>query len=234
MATKVIPIKQITAWSFSRYSDYKKCPALAKYKHIDKLKEPGSAAMDRGTAIHKLAEDYTLGKIKALPPELLSFKPEFAAVKKLKSKMVEEQWAYKADWSPAAWNDWSGAWLRVKMDLAFIRDDNTLVVIDHKTGKFRPEQHEAYVEQLELYAAAGFVQCPDVLAVEPRLWYIDEGLDWPPEDTKPYLAKDAKKLRTTWEKRVKPMLNDTTFAPKPGDACRWCHFRRSNGGPCKF
>ena len=41
MATKkTIPIKPLTSWSFSRYSDYKTCPLKAKLKHIDKIQEP--------------------------------------------------------------------------------------------------------------------------------------------------------------------------------------------------
>ena len=72
-AKKVIPIKTITAWSFSRYSTYKQCPAKLKYSAIDKLKEPPNAAMARGAAIHTLAEDYVKGKGKALPPELKLF-----------------------------------------------------------------------------------------------------------------------------------------------------------------
>jgi hypothetical protein len=42
------------------------------------------------------------------------------------------------------------------------------------------------------------------------------------------------KLADDWEDKTRPMLNDTIFAPKPGNACRWCHWKKSNGGPCKF
>ena len=76
-AKKVIPIKPLTSWSFSRYQDYKSCPAKAKYKHIDKLKEPPSPAMERGAAIHNLCEQYVRGTLAKLPPELKLFKDEF-------------------------------------------------------------------------------------------------------------------------------------------------------------
>ena len=39
--------KKFTSWSFSRYMDYKGCPAKAKYKHLDKLQEPPNDAMAR-------------------------------------------------------------------------------------------------------------------------------------------------------------------------------------------
>lgn len=50
-------------WSFSRYSVYKQCPAKARYKFIDKLPEPAAKPLDRGSLIHKQAENY----IKGLP-----------------------------------------------------------------------------------------------------------------------------------------------------------------------
>ena len=44
-------------WSYSRLTTWEQCPLKAKLKYIDGLKEPGSPAMDRGTAIHKDAEE---------------------------------------------------------------------------------------------------------------------------------------------------------------------------------
>ena len=62
--------KAVTSWSFSRYGDYKKCPLAFKLKHIDKIQEPKSPAMQRGIDIHNLAEAYVVGKLAKLPPEL--------------------------------------------------------------------------------------------------------------------------------------------------------------------
>ena len=49
--------------------------------------------MERGNLIHKLAEDYTLGKIKKLPPELRYYDNQFAELKKSKPQ-VEQTWAF--------------------------------------------------------------------------------------------------------------------------------------------
>src|SRR3990167_2871281 len=133
MAIKTV--KKITSWSYSRYSKYTECPAAAKYKFIDKLAEPGSEAMERGNVIHKMAEDYTKGATKKLPQELARFKDEFAELKKSKP-MIEETWAFTKEWAETVWNDWNGVWLRIKTDAACL-DDDTLYVIDHKTGKKR-------------------------------------------------------------------------------------------------
>lgn len=90
MATKkVIPIKQLTSWSFSRYSDYKQCPLKCKLKHIDKISEPPNPAMARGAAIHNLAEDYIKGKVPKLAPELVLFKDEFSRLRKMFKKISQ-------------------------------------------------------------------------------------------------------------------------------------------------
>lgn len=234
---KIIPIKPISQWSFSRYNDYRKCPALAKYKFIDKIKEPGNAAMDRGSAIHKMAEDYTKGLLKKLPKELELFSEEFKALKKQKVKFVEEQWIFKNDWSLTDWNDWNGAWLRVKLDVAYINTEhNVMVIIDHKTGRYKPDNQLEYKEQLELYGLAGLVKEPSVEAVSPRLWYLDHGVIHPdPEQEEiEFTRADLPSLDKTWRARIKKMLTDTTFKPTPGAACTYCFFRKSNNGPCKF
>lgn len=65
-------IKKLTSWSFSRWSVYDQCPAKAKYKFIDKLKEPDALPLQRGSIIHKQAECF----IKGLPcPVLDESKP---------------------------------------------------------------------------------------------------------------------------------------------------------------
>jgi len=34
--------------------------------------------------------------------------------------------------------------------------------------------------------------------------------------------------------KVMKIENDDIFAPNPSYACRWCHFRKNNGGPCQW
>jgi CRISPR/Cas system-associated exonuclease Cas4 (RecB family) len=110
-----------------------------------------------------------------------------------------------------------------------------MVVTDWKTGKFRAEINDDYIEQLELYALAALRLHPHLKEVRPRLVYIDVGLIFPAVDNPiVFTQADVPKLKKLWEKRTKPMMSDTTFAPRPNDKCKWCHFRKSSGGPCKF
>ena len=241
MATKkIIPIKQATSWSFSRYSDYKQCPLKFKLKHIDKIKEPPNPAMARGAAIHTLAEDYIKGKGRTLPPELKLFGDELKALRKqfkksINGMVVEDNWSFTKDWAETEWDNWIHCWVRIKLDCAHHEGDDILIVTDWKTGKFRAEMNEDYVEQLELYALAALLLHPHLKEVRPRLAYLDQGTVYPDAD-KPliFTPKDIDRLKKVWAKRTKAMMNDTTFAPRPNDKCRWCFFSASKNGPCKY
>lgn len=214
----------ITSWSYSRYALYEKCPRKAKYKFIDKLPEPGNAAMERGNQIHKLAELYTKNELQTLPKELKLFKEEFVELKKSKP-IVEETWAFTRNWQKTTWNDWNNCALRVKTDAACL-DKDTLYVIDHKTGKPR----DGYEEQLHLSATAGMLVFPKAKIISTQLWYLDTG----DVVSKDYDAKDVGKMMLEWDKKTVPMLSDTTFACRPSNECRWCPYSKSKGGPCKF
>lgn len=217
-------VKQLTSWSYSRYSCYNECPAKAKYKFIDKLPEPPAPAMERGDKIHKMAEAYTKGWESRLPAELKLFKDQFKELKASKP-IVEETWAFTKDWNQTTWNDWNNCAVRIKVDAACL-DEDTLYVIDHKTGKKR----DGYEEQLSLYALGGMLKFPHVVKVETQLWYLDSG----DQVEMSYSVGDMKKLQTGWDKKVKPLLSDTKFNPRPSNACRFCTFSKSKGGPCKY
>lgn len=242
MPNKIIPIKPLTSWSFSRYQDYKSCPAKAKYKHVDKLKEPPSAAMARGAAIHNLCEQYVKGTLPKLPAELYLFKDEFAKLRKMyKAKklpmVVEDNWAFTVDWDESAWNDWVHCWVRIKLDCAHYESSGVMIVTDYKTGKMNDFKNVEYMEQLELYAlAALLMSAVENVTVVPRLLYLDSGDVYPPAGKEiKYTRADTKRLLAEWNTRVKPMMSDTRFAPKPSaNSCKWCFFSASKNGPCQY
>ncbi|MGH7869653.1 MAG: PD-(D/E)XK nuclease family protein, partial [Candidatus Dormibacteraceae bacterium] len=155
--------------------------------------------------------------------------------KRLSGVIVEDTWAFTRGWEQTRWDDWVGCWVRIKLDCAHRTSDDVLVVTDWKTGKFRPDQNEEYVEQLELYALAALILHPHLKEVRPRLAYLDTGDVYPPAGQElVFIQADVKRLKALWAKRTKAMLSDTVFAPKPNRFCAWCHFRKSNNGPCKF
>ena len=152
---------------------------------------------------------------------------------------VEETWAFTKNWTATTWDDWADCWVRIKLDCAEHEDDTTLLVNDWKTGKFREENNQEYLKQLELYALSALLTYEHVQKVKPRLIYLDAGVIYPSEDDPiVYTREDIPRLRSLWEQRVEPMLNDKIFAPRPNNLCKWCFFRKDNaaegGGQCEF
>lgn len=226
-------LPQFDAWSWSRLGDWEECPLKAKLKHLDKIKEPGSPALDRGSAIHKEAEGYVTGRLPDLPASLERFFEEFAALRARKDAECERQLAVDAGWAPCDWFG-PGAWLRVVIDCTHAGaspDEAGRTVIDYKTGKVRPRNDD----QLDLYNLVALAYHPHVKRADAWLWYLDQG----ETSTRSLVRAEAAKLQRKWEKRVKPMLADRTFAPKPADECRWCFYGQAGvakGGPglCKY
>lgn len=256
MPTLRTVVKKITAWSYSRWTDYVKCPFLSKLKAIDKLREPSNKALDKGRRVHAMAATLALGKVPPLskddaelkpmlegllkkgakfPVELETFEAEFCEIRtKIKNAQVECEWAFDRDWNRVDWFAPS-AWLRIKVDLHWlvekkkgVQRETRVEIVDHKTGRWSSE----HAEQRELYALGALLVYPDAVVVRARHWYLDAGKEegfsvaWGPQD--------LDNLKQRWLNRTTAMLNDTTFAPKAGPYCRWCHFRKANGGPCEF
>ena len=231
-------VSKITAWSFSRWNDYNKCAKFAFFKHVLRLKEPGNEAMERGGRIDELATEFAKANPKKrvkCPPELKTFEKEFRDLQK-RVTMSQEEWAFNREWRRTGWFD-KDAWCRVKMDCAYVDEQRLvagkkrriLVVIDYKTGKER-DYHE---DQMLLYALAGLLVEEGVDGVEVQLWYLDLGVQRPDEQ-RVFMRSELAGLKKVWEGKTKPMLSDTRFQEKAGRHCAYCHFRKANGGPCKF
>jgi len=226
------PIRKLTAWSYSRYYTYSVCPRKAKLGYIDKIREPANAAMDRGSKIHILAEKYVTSPDRVkIPEELKYFSEEFMRLRRRRKKspdsvLTEKQWAFTENWEPTGWFD-RDAWCRVVLDVIIYNEKtHTATVVDYKTGKIR-DNHK---EQLSLYALAMFTMFGDCKTVDASMWYLDQGEIG---DTR-YTRDQLEWLREEWEKKSKPMLNDTVFAPTPSWLCKWCFYSKDKNGPCEF
>lgn len=218
------------AWSFSRWQDYERCPAFAKYKHLDRLPTEGGPAAARGTAIHQGAEAFVRKPAAKLLPELKLFKAKLLQLRKLrKAVQVEAMWGFDRNWQPCRWDDWGNCWLRVKMDASYLRPPTVLNMVDWKSGRPKPLLDH---EQLKLYGVAGLRTYPHAVEARGVLHYTDHG---PRADAQLVVKRSEERhLIKFWEGRVKPMFNDRRFAPRPGPYCSWCDFAKSKGGPCKY
>lgn len=161
--------------------------------------------------------------------------PMLKSAKKQKDMFCEENWGFSKTWQVVDYFDWNNCWLRVKVDVGWghLSKDNIVHLRDNKTGKFSEYEVEKYMEQLNLYAAAGAARFPHVEEFHVQLWFTDLGVAYP-EQPKVITRKEALALQKRFTKQVQPMFNDERFDPTPNNKCRWCHFRADNGGPCKF
>lgn len=201
-------------------------------EYIHRLPRPDSKAMQRGSEIHSMCEEYvkTDKKPKKMPEELENFEDEFLTLRKYKKDLtqLEGSWAFRSDWSPTSWFG-QDAWCRMKVDFC-TRDSKqkTVRIIDYKTGKLRKSNEE----QLELYALGALYMFEPTDEIQCELWYLDSGdlvevvFD---------IEEVATELREKWDEKARPMLEDIKFEATPSQSsCRFCSYSKDEGGPCEF
>jgi hypothetical protein len=225
----------IDAWSYSRYSTYQQCPAKFKYQNIDKLDQgPPSPALLKGRVVHKAAEDFITKKRDDVIPELETRRDLLEQLRSMPGDMVmvEQKWGLSKNWKPTTYFNRKGrppVWLRLSLDVGIDYRDRSFEVVDWKTGK----KYGSNQEQMDLFATSVFARYPDVDHVTTRLSYADLPPGDESEEYAEYDRGEFETLRATWEERVEPMFNDTSFLPRPNNLCTYCPFSASAGGPCR-
>ena len=217
-----VEIGKVRAWSFSSIKRFEQCPAATKYQKIDKIKEPDNKAMERGTAIHKEAEDYIQGITDELPKSLSKFpdyyqwmRDEFAAGRAI----VEEDWAHRIDWSECGWSD-RDAWYRAKLDVMVFENKTSAIIIDHKSGK-KYGNETKHQEQGLLYAITAFLRYPELELIKYVFVYVDHGVKLERTLTR----EQALRFHALWHRRGLIMTTATMFDYMPSaHNCRWCFY----------
>lgn len=226
--------KEITAWSYSRLADYEQCPLKYEARNILKLDEPKGDAMFRGITIHNEAAKFLAGETEKFPLSCAAFRDEFYELRD-HHPIVEQKWAFTNRWKPTGYFA-KNTYLRATLDAAVVYTDRTADVIDHKTGKLWIDRKTnvldlgPYEDQMGLFAAATIIMHPELTHVTSRLWYLDADEEVILEFPK---AK-AFDILNDLNERAQIMMNAKRFPPRPNPFCNWCHFRKSNGGHCKF
>lgn len=222
-------------WSFSRWEAYAKCPRYFKFRYIDKRPEPDNKYATRGTDLHQAAEDFVAGKTSGLPVEFAHHHAEITRIRdEIDNPQLEYEVALDKDWNLTSWRS-SNAWVRMKLDVYYNetidkKGNIQSTVIDYKSGSIK----EHHVGQLQLYAIAGLRVAAhygvNITGVSTKLFYIDKN------ETSGYIYNAAHEnvLITNWTNKIEALMNDTDFVAKTGHYCKWCHYRKSNKGPCKY
>lgn len=227
--------KQHLSWTVSKLGQYNKCPAQAKFKNLDKLPEPPSPALARGSEIHEAAEMYVAGRMPKLAeelkhPKIKALLDKLKAEYKLKKVRVELELAFTRQWKPCHWLA-KDVYVRFKIDCVHFLKDGAVYVIDWKTGKFKPNDPE-YDDQLHAYCTA-ILSTGLAKTAQAALVFTDTG-DVVEREGQPLTLAQLPAAQKGWDKKAKPMLADTRHAPRPGNACRWCAYSANKDGPCEF
>ena len=225
----------LTAWSYSRLSTYEKCALQARFKYIDKVPEPPSEALERGSEAHDVLAQYLRGDRPEEDPTAPSDIPGWQHFGQLfndlrsMSPLVEQQWGFNRRWEPTGWFG-PDTWFRSVLDVSLVYADDTGDVIDFKTGK--PYSQDT-AKQAELYAISMVRRYPALTHTTVRFWYVDPQQKGA-EAVYRFSRDQAEAAMPRWEKKAERMLTDEIMAPRPGEYCKRCPFAKSKGGPCKY
>lgn len=241
MSTSVIQFVPIPTWSFSRLKVFEECKFRAQLQYGQKIPEPerplppgkSEHANDRGTRVHTAAEHYVNGTTDILIPELMAFRTEFEAMRKLFAAGVvslEGDWGMDINWDPTGWMA-KDVWQRTKLDAMVMLDDYEAVVIDYKTGKKFGNEIK-HGEQTQLYAIDTFLRYPTLEVVTTELWYTDQ------DDltSKIYTREQALRFRAMWHRRASAMTTAQDFPANPNIyTCKWCPYSQGENktGHCE-
>lgn len=219
-------IKFVEPWGFSKLDVFRACKAKFKYQFINKIPQPQSPALKRGSDVHDQAEAFLRGWVTDVTPPLDIWKERLQLLKLNPSLKTECNWGFDKNWKLLLnWFE-PETWLRSKADAFYLKDDTTLVVIDFKTGKFR----EPSKDQIELYAICGAAIYPQVEQVITEFWFLDQDQI----ATYNYTKRELEALRKKYELEAGNMYSNTVWEPKPGMECRWCPYSKTASGHCKY
>jgi len=211
------------AYSYSAVKLYEQCPSRYKFNRIDRLQEPPGDAASRGSLIHSEIESIIKGELPLASNVVQYLIPQLNKWK-LSNAQSEMQFAINEAWDLVDYKD-KNAWFRGVIDLYFEEGD-TATVLDFKTGKERD-----YVDQVSVYAAVVLATKPHINRVNLVIEFIDSQKNVQySRITRDELGKYKDELAN----RISTINKDNIFAANPSGLCKFCHFRKSNGGPCKW
>ncbi len=214
--------KRPTRHSYSSISKYRECPAAYGYRYLQKMADPPTAAMMRGTRLHKLAENYmNAGFEEAVPYDIKKVGLKLYQLREQRAA-PEVEWLLDRDWQPI--QDKEAAMLVAVIDVHHINQD-LLKLHDYKSGR----EYPSHSDQLELYCTVGLSVHRDAQRAEGSAIYFDTGHEGAQRsiirDMLPY-------YRDRWGGFIAGIEGDVEFRPTPGGHCKRCSFNSANGGPC--
>lgn len=233
------------ALSPSRAADFMQCPLLYRFRVIDRLPEPSSAAQVRGTLVHAALErlfdapaaERTVERaVELLQPEwerLVAESPDFA-------EFVDEAGAAAAAPFVQRWfeleqpqylepaerelyveTEVDGLTLRGYVDRLDVAPDGRMRIVDYKTGRSPSERFEGQaLFQMKFYALILW-HLRGTLPAMLQLVYLKDGqiLRFEPQEHE--LRATERKIQALWE-AISRATATGDWRPRPSRLCNWC------------
>jgi hypothetical protein len=203
-------------WSYSKLKNFETCPK--RHLHYDVLRdvrEPESAQMGEGHALHK-AFELRVKNAKPLPLGMMQHEGLLARIIAAPGETYAEQkLALTQDFKPSGYFS-KTVWFRTVVDLCKVNGAKA-TVFDYKTGK-----PNADMTQLQLLAATIFHYIPTLERIKSALIFVNHDHVEPAE----FVRGDLTEIWSEIMPRVRAVekaQRDEEFPPKPSGLCvKYC------------
>lgn len=230
------------------------CPLLYRFRVIDKLPEPPSAAAARGTLVHSVLErifdvaapERTLEHAASLLPQqwqaMVEDEPELAALAGREPQELS-RWFADAEKLVATWfamedpqrlepaerelyveADLDGLTLRGYVDRLDVAPDGRLRVVDYKTGRSPSERFEGKALFQMKFYALVLWRTRGVLPTQLQLVYLGNREFVRYEPSEDELRALERKLTALWQ-AIEFAAETGDWRPRTSRLCSWCSFK---------
>lgn len=238
------------ALSPSRANDFQQCPLLYRFRVLDKLPEPPSAAANRGTLVHSVLEN-----LFDLPGSERDLSAAVSMIPSAWQKMVDEKpqrteltaemgltaWFTEAEklisqWfhmenpqqlQPVAREEYvkavvEGVELRGFVDRIDQAPDGRVRLVDYKTGKApAPRWAQKAHFQMQFYGLVVY-RSRQLLVDELMLVYLGNSRFLRYSPTREDLERTEKQVLSIWDEIVRTHEKDD-WRPRKSRLCDWCN-----------
>ncbi len=204
-------------WSYSSLDTFEQCPRKWYHKYILKEKEPESAAIRHGNAVHKALEDRVKGT--PLPEHFMRYSPMAESIVQAWQKgmkvFTELKMGLTTSLEPCGFFG-KEVWGRSAADV-ILKQDDVAIVFDWKTGKKREK-----ATQLSTLALFVFKHFPGVSKITGVNLWLEPG-----DVGTPYIFTRAQEPELWKEQLKKIQLVEKAaaaekFVELPGPLCAYC------------
>lgn len=242
------------ALSPSRAADFTQCPLMYRYRAIDRLPEPPSAAATLGTLVHSVLEDLfglpaeqrdeaaAIGMLVPRWEAMLEERPELGSLHQ--SDAAEAQWLGDARECVRTYFELEnpariepdgrevlvevqledGPLMRGIIDRVDVAGDGSIRIIDYKSGRSPMPQYSGAAKFQMRFYALAVERLRERRPSLMRLLYLRDGVHIDLRPTDEDMASVEHEVRELW-REITTAASKGEFKPKKSKLCGWCSFQ---------